>query len=338
MIDRKDIATITVAVFLVVIVVGEITTYGINPYHCGVEVHRDGPTAQYSFDTNVNITYSCVSMDNSSNSVEKYYAYYDEDVASAYYRPDVHDALQYLKTMLVKFGINLLFIDTAELTDIMETEDVSGAIVIATGKLPDTVYTGNSTDPIFGWLSAGGMMYWIGGSFGSEYFDSSLVTHAVADADTLFFGTSDVIRDRVEGDGPVFDDSLVGGSLTDMTHQYYNECTYGVDVSKLTDPYVTTDYNYEGYYATAFVKYHGGSGALVIFGGGLNKYVVGPDVAQPVAQTIASRMTYDTVIIDYVAGGNAKGASGEVQCNSTPTDVFVFLTNGDFIFGRNVRV
>lgn len=339
MFNLRDGPTAVILIFLVIIVVGEVTLYGVNPYHMSVDVTRDGDIATYSFDTNVNITYSCVSMDNSSNTVDTYVAYYDEQYSGAYYRPDVYNSLIYLKQCLAKFSITLEIVGTQELTDIINTPDTSKAIIISTGTLPYTVYAGNAADPIFDWLSAGGYMYWIGSAIGSEYFDENKAKHVVSNPDTLFFGAEGVIRERVdETEGSIFDNSLVSGSITDITHQYYNECTFGVDVTKLITPYVALDYNYEGYHATTFTKYYAGTGTIVVFGGGLNKYMVGPDVAQPVAQTIASRMTYDTILIDHVESRNAKGTTGVIHCASGPTDVFVFVSTGDVVYGKNVRV
>lgn len=332
---RIDIAVIAVAVFLVIIAVGEATIYAANPYHCSVDVRRSGDVADYSFDTNIGVTYTCVSLDNSSNHVNGYLAYYDEDYNDTYYRQDVYRSLSYLKDMLKKYSIDLRFVDTDELTSVISSGNTGDAVIFATGCLPDTIYTGQPSDPIFGWLSAGGYMYWLGPPVGSQYFDPSGAVHNVDKPDGLFFGANDVIR---TSEGTVFDNSIVKGSLTDVTHQYYNECTYGVDVSKLVTPYTALDYSSGGYHAVTFVKYHSGTGTIAVFGGGLNKYVVGADVAQPVAQTIASRTTYDTAVIDYVSGNNAKGASGTVRCTHGATDVYIFLTTGDVVFGRNVTV
>lgn len=335
---KCDYVAVIVAVFIAIVVVGEVSLYGPTYYHCSASIERNGEYADYSFDTNINMSYGVVSLDNSSNTTTGVVAFYDEDVKSANYRPDVKTSLDYLKSYLAKDSIDMGYVDQDELTNLIINEDTSVAIIFATGVLPYTVYTGSSSDPIFTWLAAGGTMYWLGDTIGGTYYDSDIIRHKVEDPDSLFFNNTDVVRVHVQNEGSIYDDTYVEGSIGQITRQYYNECTYGLDVSRLTTSYQMLDYNHEGYHSVVFLKYHSGTGKICVFGGGLNKYSVGGDTAQVVSQTIASRIVYDSVVIDHCFGKNAKNASGSVRVSASPTDVFVFSTTTDVIYGKNVTV
>lgn len=326
-----------IALFLLIIVAGEALIYAVPHHDISAEAIRNGDVAEYSFDTDLNIAYQVVSMDNSTNKTTRYVAFYDENY-TAYYRPDVLPSIEWLQKCMLKNSMELTIVNLEELNTLVLTNDTETAVIFATGILPYSIYKGSPDDPIFQWLENGGMMYWLGNSLGAEYFDENSIKHKVENSDMLFYGSSDVTREHDFKEGSVFNNDMVEGSLSDLTRQYYNECTFGLDVSKLSTEYLTLDYNLEGYYAVTFMKYHSGSGTLVVFGGGLNKYAIGADVAMTVAQTLACRTTYDSTIVDYVYGDNAKGASGTVECLNGDTDVFMFVGTGDLIYGKNITL
>ena len=327
-----------VILFVVIVLAGQFIIYA-GPHHSiSSSVVRDGTDAHYEFDTDLDIAYQVISMDNSSNTTVRYVAFYDENYASIYYRPDVKESIDWLVKCMDKNSLRLELIDLEELNRIVLSCDTTTAVVFATGILPDSIYTGLSSDPIFKWLKEGGMMYWLGSQLGAEYFDEYLQKYSVMDSDTLFYGASDVTRKHQFDEGSIYNNDLIEGSFSAQTRQYYNECTFGLDISKLSTDFMNLDYNYQGYYSVVFLKYHSGIGTLVVFGGDLKKYAIGADVAMTVAQTLACRTTYDSRIIDYVSGDNAKGVSGTVKCDIGPTDVFMFVSTGDLVYGKNVTV
>ena len=324
--DTKKIGVILVAVLLAIIIAGETISYA-NPYYSNFDAERSGNEITYSIDSNLSKDYTAVTMDNGGHyNIERYVAFYDDE----YFTPvkNALDSLKWLKHNLEKFNIDLIIAGIDEVKNVIENIDITTALVFATGTLPKEIYSGNNYDLIFDWLGAGGVMYWMDGRLGETYSEqgaSKLVHVGSSKANMNFFDTDNLFRND---SNPVYNRDLVDNSLTYVLGIFFNECTHGLKTSGLVD-YLSLDYSHEGYSAVTFVKYYNGSGMICNLGGYLNH-----DTAHSVAQTIASGLTYDSVVIDHHSGQISKDPNGKLQGVSGRTDLFIYIGKMSVIGGQ----
>ena len=326
-INANRIGVIMAVAIILIVIPGIVLSYA-NPYYSNFNAERNGATIEYSIDSNLSLDYTAVSLNNGDHySIDRYVAFYDESYASTVNKPLT--GLQWLENNLKKYGIDLQFLEADDVRDLVEDLDTKTALVFATGTLPAEIYRGNATDPIFDWLAAGGVMYWMGGKLGTTYTEHGSNPIKVTNSDNLFFGNSDVIR--VDGNS-VYNRGLVEGSTSDILSIYFNNCTNGIYTDNLTSNFLSLDYYYEGYSATTFVKYHGGDGMICNLGGILNQ-----GFAPDVAKIIKSGLTYDSVVIDHHKGQINKDPKGTLQAASGTTDVFIYIGKMNIIGGEYFR-
>jgi hypothetical protein len=325
------IGMIVLVTFVVVILIGQLISYN-NPYYSNFSVERDGDEARYEIDSNLSFDYTAVSLDNGGlYQIDRYVAFYDDAYPVQGRAEKIRDSLNWLRHDLGKYHVTLDIEKLPEVERIITELDTRTAIVFATGTLPAEIYDGTSDSPLFEWLKAGGVMYWMNGKIGSTYAERGTSTlQEVSDYNMLFFGADDVVRDDIK---TVYARNLIGDSLTDVLSIYFNECTNGVDVSKLITDFLELDYSYEGYSSVAFVKYHNGAGMICNLGGTLDH-----DTAHSVAQVIAPRLTYVSTVVDHHNGQISKDPSGVLQCATGETDVFIFIGTMTVIGGQCFRI
>ena len=343
--DVKKISIITTAVFIAIILAGNVISYA-NPYYSNFNAERNGSEIDYSIDSNLSLDYTAVSMYNGNYNIEQYVAFYDDAYptpadGTAVVTNNGLDSINWLKHNLKKYNIDLIILGAADVADIINSLDTTTALVFATGTLPEEIYSGNSSDSIFDWLKAGGVMYWMNGKIGTTYAErDNPELQEVTDGDSLFFGNSDVVRKE---NNPVKVGNLAKGSLTDALGIYFTYCTDGIDTTKLVSTYLSLDYSYEGYSAitdstatysaVTFVKYYDGAGMICNLGGAMNH-----DSAHMVAQVIAPGLSYDSVLIDYHKGQISKDPAGKLQSAPGKTDVFIFIGKMSVIGGQRFQL
>ena len=326
-IDANRIGVIIIVAMITVILSGAVLSYA-NPYYSNFNAERNGSEIDYSIDSNLSLDYTAVSMYNGNYNIEQYVAFYDESYESL--ANSALTGLQWLQNNLEKYRINLLILEVGDVADIVNNLDTTTALVFATGTLPGEIYRGDASDPIFKWLKAGGVMYWMNGKIGTTYVDKESDPIKVPDADILFFNHELVIR---EGDNTVYNRDLVAGSLTDVLGIYYNEYTNGVYTDRMTGSYLSLDYWWDGYSAVTFVKYHDGDGMICNLGGSLTRHT-----APLVAQVIASGLTYDSALIDYHKGQLGIDPKGTLQSAAGTTDIFIYIGKMNVIGGQCFRL
>jgi hypothetical protein len=325
------IGMIVLVIFIAAILLGQVISYN-TPYYSNFNVERDGDEARYEIDSNLSFNYTATSLDNGGlYQVDRYVAFYDDAYPMQGRTDKIRDSLNWLRHNLGKYHVTLDIERLPEIERIITELDTGTAIVFATGTLPMEIYDGTSDSPLFEWLKAGGVMYWMNGKIGSTYAECGTSNlREVSDYNMLFFGADDVVRDDTN---TVYNRNLMDGSLTDSLKIYFNECTNGIDVGKLTVDFLGLDYSYEGYSSVAFVKYHDGSGMICNLGGTLDH-----DTAHSVAQIIAPKLTYVSTVIDHHEGQISKDPSGILRCAAGETDIFIFIGTMTVIGGQCFRI
>jgi hypothetical protein len=329
--DPVKIGVIILVVFIAVVLLGQLISYN-NPYYSNFNVERDGNDARFNIDSNLSLDYTAVSLDNDNlYQIDRYVAFYDDSYPMPGRKDKTLDSLNWLKHNLEKYRVALHIEKIPEIVKVVTELDTKTALIFATGTLPAEIYDGTSSSPLFEWLKAGGVMYWMNGKIGNTYAEQGMSKlQNVLDPDILFFGIGDVVR---KDTGNVYARNLTDDSLTDVLKIYFNECTNGVDLGKLTSDSLGLDYTYENYSSVAFVKYHDGAGMICNLGGTLDH-----DTAHSVAQTIAPCLTYSSTVVDHHNGRIGKDPSGMLQCAVGETDIFIFIGIMSVIGGQCFRV
>ena len=134
----------------------------------------------------------------------------------------------------------------------------------------------------------------------------------------------------------VFTKNLVDGSLTYRLGIYYGETTNGVDCSLLASPYLALDYNDGVYSAVTLVKYIGGEGLIGVFGGNLKYEAVPTSAIASVAQTIVSKLSYDTIALDYATASGSDTIT--LECGGGFSYVFMFVDRVNAVWAKTIAI
>jgi hypothetical protein len=345
-----------VAILVAFMVIGEVYIYTLNNseyYSATFTADSEGVT--YRVASNGSDEYSVVVMDSGSfRSCESVYIYYDESYATNYnknvFQPigsktlDQNYYLTQLKEQLGYRGVNnddlsnnasaIVFVNATELevalkSDISNSSCNKGLVVIS-GALPDTVYTGNSTDTVLSWIESGGTLYWAGSLIGSCYATKTELVD-VSDYQMLFFGveclntgTTDIAHTEINDNG-------LRSSLSIMN----NSVLYGVDTSKLTSENLAIGFSEGGYSSISLVKH--GSGMICVFGGDYSN-----NQRADMAQVIASHVCYCSKIVGAASGvvtrGSVTGTVPIAISNGTYYECYVYYGGYYTVFGRSESI
>ena len=333
----KPIVVIAVAL-IAVMLMGQVvlSTSSSSDYFFSVSV--DGDDATYTISSKVPKEYALAVNDLGTYSVvDSVTIYYDvsrpciaqsSTVAVGSMPLSQESYKDYLVTLLKSQGIeDIRFIDAAGLREHMiQPADPSDALVVLSGVLPDTVYTGAFSDPVFSWLADGGRLYWIGSEIGSCYSTSGGGVVPVSSNQKLFFGVDCInphaeskVLDEVEGD--VYRSAL---SLIN------NDVRYGLDTDAITDrPTLSMGYTDGVYDSVSLVQY--GEGMVCVFGG---DYSV--DQIRDVSKVIASSISPVTVSVDVVYGDVNGTVAGTFTFTGGNMSAYVCLGGIWSVYGKAV--
>lgn len=327
-------ALLIVAIFASIILIGQSMIYVANPYHCDMHVERIGSEVEVQIDTNYSLGYTINSLRTDSMSyIESYAIFYDESYPVNGDLAAILDAIKRLQLCFSNDNTPTSIINATDLQKMMSDGKKSTAILFMTGTLPEDVYNGSSSSLILTWLENGGIMYWLHGKLGTSYAQRDGELKYVEDSDQLFFGNNNVINGFTDH---VFTKNLVDDSLTYRLGIYYGETTNGVDCSRLTSPYLALDYNDGTYSAVTLIKYFNGDGIIGVFGGELKYEGVPTSSMASVAQTIVSKLSYDTTLIDYRTGsGNDKIT---MDCGDGFSYIFMYVDRVNAIWAKTLPV
>lgn len=327
---RTRNALAVIAVFVAVMMIGQAMIYVASPYHCDMTAERDGSSVDVTVDTNYSLGYTINSLrTDSMRDVTSYAVYCDDSYPVKGDRAVILDAIKRLRLCFSNDNCTLSTIDATGLQDLMSHRDTTTAVLFMTGTLPEEIYDGRASSPIFEWLADGGVMYWLHEKLGATYVERNGRIVDVEDPDGLFFGNSDVIN---PSGGQVFTKNLVDGSLTDKLGIYYGETTNGVDCSLLASPYLALDYNDGTYSAVTLVRYIGGDGVIGVFGGNLKYEAVPTSAMASVAQTIVSKLSYDTILVDHTTASGSGTVT--LDCGGGFSYVFMFVDRVNAVWAK----
>lgn len=329
--NRRIVAVI--ALFFVVCIAGQAIVYGGDAYRFDAVAEFGENNVMVDIDTNYALEYSILSLRSDSTfGVSSYAIWCDEAYPVIGDLDAIRDCIHRLQLYFTNSNSSLDIITTDELTRIVASGDTSTAVLFITGTLPSSIYTGNQSDPIFDWLAVGGVMYWLSEKIGHSYAEKGLPhTTQVYGSDILFFGATDVVRAE---SNEVYTRNIESGSVTSKLGIYYGEVTNGIDCSRLTTPYLALDCNDGTYSAATFIQYHGGTGAVCVFGGHIKHEDVPTSVMASVTQAVVSGVSYDTMILDNRTG------SGDASFNLHSDDssyVYVYVGEMNTIWAKCLK-
>ena len=324
---RSDKPIIAIAVVLIaVILVGEVVVYTSDYTDYGADARMEDGDIVYEVSADGSKVYSVVVSDNGSRQdMQRLYVYYDPAYASNYEDVDVSIGaqpldqeyyLQQVMSQLESRGIDFAeYVDAEQLAEALASDMESGAcsgsgLVVISGALPDTVYTGNEGDAILRWLDAGGNLYWLGNLLGACYATTDGLVGVEGDYQSLFFGA----RCLNEGDTGTAYSEVESNGYTHALSLQSNNVRYGVDASRLPGDRASLSIGFteDGYSSITFVQK--GAGSVCVIGGDYSNYQRN-DLVMVLASGLGPESTLVEVREGSVSNGTAtgriEGAEGE---------------------------
>ncbi len=315
---RTDRALVAVAVAVIAIVLaGEVIVYtsDYTNYSADASIGSDG-NIHYSVSATGSKTYTAVSLDNGSHDVvEKVYIYYDATYKACYEKVyvaigarelDQEYYVEQLAPTLRYRNINdVSILNAEELADRLKAESDAGnvrtGLICISGAFPDTVYTGDSSDLIFQWMSAGGSLYWAGNFIG-KYSASQTDLREIDGYQKLFFSADDCLYG---GDKYVAYDEVSSNGFAKTLSLMNNNVRYSVDCSLLPDTQKSLQIGFQkdGFASISLVSF--GKGMMCILAGDYSN-----NQRYDMAQTICSGLGPESSIIDSATGTVTRGSTG----------------------------
>ncbi len=328
----KALVAIAIAVIAIVIA-GEVVVYTADytSYSADASIGSDG-TVGYTVSASGSKTYTAVSLDNGSHDVVgKLYIYYDESYKACY--EDVYVAIgakeldqkyyvdQLAPTLRYRNISNVTVLNATELAEKLEAEAKSGnvksGLVCLSGALPDTVYTGFAGDTIFGWMSEGGSLYWVGNVIG-KYSASQESLKEVDGYQTLFFGTEGCLFD---GESGVAYDEVGSNGFTKTLSLMNNNVRYGVNCDLLPEHRESLQLGFQsdGFSSISLISF--GEGMMCIMGGDYSN-----NQRYDLAQIISSGLGPESEIVDSANGTVTRGStSGTLRASGENPYAFIYI-------------
>ena len=165
-------------VLCAIVIVGEMYAYLPNDYGYGSSAEYSDGSIDYTVENRGSDEFDAILLDNGGyTAVDTVYVYYDPDYVSAvnedvpvevgaqkmtqeYYIDQVVKVLEYRGCK------NIIMVDAERLADVLAGDlanaCVGKGLVMASGAIPDTVFSGSESDIIVRWAEAGGSLYWVG--------------------------------------------------------------------------------------------------------------------------------------------------------------------------------
>lgn len=331
--DRKLMAF--VALIVMVIIAGEAYIY-CNDWNDMYDVRFSENAV--TIEANSSAIYDIVSIDNgdmdrSSKTVLYFDPSYGERLDKTHHATGgTYLSQEYyisqLRIQLGYRGTDTVTMNAEELREMMSGSVAAGrcdqSVIMVSGAIPDTVYSGRESDLVVEWLGMGGRLYWAGGIIG-QYSSSSdgTVEDLGADRQSLFLGA--VCQNPEETYGleetdPDWKDALCLAG---------NGTMYAINPAKVASalPMGFTD----GTHSSICLVGHG-SGMICILGG-----VLSNDQRSDMAQIVSSGATYASVLVDHIHGSVTRTAVTEtVNIGDSPGNIVIYAYLGGYftVYGR----
>ncbi|MCQ2079412.1 MAG: hypothetical protein MJZ38_05075 [archaeon] len=322
-----------------VVVAGEYVTYG-NVFHYDSSADATGDYSIYDSGTH---RYDAILSDNGAFvSATKFYVYYDEGYGSVVHDVQVEVGAKaltqdYFLSQLVNnlryYSVtDVTYVNATQLADVVSDLSSAGAcgLVVASGALPRTVYSGSSTDPLLAWVHAGGKLYWVGESIGRYVGNADGTKETIPGGESLFTGVAGCLNETT-GSGRAYSE-VTSNQYRSALSLKNNNVKYAVDSSALTVPHLQIGYLDGTYSSTTLLK--SGDGMVCIVAGDYSN-----NQRMDLATVIASGLGPSSVMIDHVSGtvarGTVHGAFTGVPAVHGELGVFLYL-GGDFsVYGKS---
>lgn len=331
---------------LAVVVIGEAVVYTSDYTDYSADASLSDGILDYTVSADGSKVYSVVvSDDGGFTGIDRLYLYYDETYPSDYEAVDADvgapkfDQLYYLEQVagLLEFrGISdVRFVNAAELGAALQSDIENGTcrgtgLVVVSGALPDTVYKGNGDDPVFGWMNAGGSLYWAGNALGMNYATPEGLV-PVDDYMDLFFGGDCLYT----GDENKAYQEVSSNGYTKALSLMNNDVRYGVNPSMVGGDRACLGIGFEsdkGYTSICMVQQ--GEGMVCVFGGQLSNFQ-----RYDMAQVIAAGLGPESELLEVVDGSVTRGSvSGTIE-GLTGSDVSAYIYLGGYypVYGKLFR-
>lgn len=303
---------VVTAAIIAAILIGEVYIYtfdGDSTYSASTSMSSDG--AEYRVGSGISSVYDIVVSDNGVfSAATEYYVYYDDSYADAL--EDVWHATggkvldqgYYVSQMLHQLdnrGVCATVLNASELRDmVLSGNETSKALVVVSGALPGTVYSGNAADPIVQWINDGGRLYWAGNLLGA--FISSADGIATAEGyEELFFGSGTLNGSDKEKAYEEISDNGYLSALSLMS----NSIKYSLNPDALSVPHLAIGYS-DGVYSSVVLAQYG-SGMICVVGGDYSN-----NQRADLVQIISSHLCYRSVLVGYDGGEVTRGTESGV--------------------------
>ena len=196
----------TILIFICVAVIASVligqALLVASPYRCSINGDLTEDGAVYDIESNLHSNYAAMTFDSEFDyGLTEFVICYDYSHRWLCTDKKIGEAIEYLKWSLERCSVSVSVLTTDDIVRLMNENISNGSfnvgIIFVTGSLPWEIYDGSADSLIFDWLSFGGVMYWGNGTIG-KYLSlaegEDLVE--VNDHNELFFGESNVIRDK----------------------------------------------------------------------------------------------------------------------------------------------
>ncbi len=334
--DRKLV--LTAAIVVAIILAGEAYVC-LNDWDgmYGVGFSEDGDSVSVSIKSGGSKVYDIVAIGNGSFSpASEVILYYDpgqgEMLDETWHATGGKDLDQeyYISQLAVQLkirGVDARIVDATGLKEMMETalsgEGCDQAVFMASGALPDTVYSGDPSDTVVRWLSEGGRLYWAGNILGAYISSSDGTVRQAGDGYRgLFFAEGIQNTNETYGLTPVD-----GNPWREALCLAGNGTAYGLDASKLEGA-LSAGYTDGTYSSVCLVGY--GKGMVCVFGG-----VLSNDQRSDVAQVIASGLSNGSTLLSHIEGTATRTTVVEtVDSKGTGGNISVYAYIGGYFTVR----
>lgn len=324
-----------------VLVIGEVIVYTSDYTNYSADIFMERDIVTFNISSNGAKPYTALVLDNGwYGPIDRLYIYLDTSYPLNYKNVDVSIGAHALnQEYYVKQIINLLkprgftdimILNAAELTGALKGDLGSRAcgtagLLVVSGALPDTVYTGSENDTILEWISAGGRLYWVGSLIGSCYASHDEL-HPVNGYQEFLFGAECLNTFDVSTVYEEVSDNVLTSALSLQN----NDIRYGVDVSRLPEGTDNLEIGFtsSGYVSIAVVQHE--SGMIYVFGGDYSHYQI-----YDVVQTIAAGVGLQTEVKGLTEGSvNGRTSISVEGIEGTNISAYVYLGGYYPVFGK----
>ena len=341
--DRSELPLVMVAVaILAVLVAGELIVVTSDGSQYSASAAFDGSHLEYEVSAKGSKVYTVVVSDNGGyGDLGRLFIYYDpsyeEDLQEAVVAVgarslDQEYQLKQIEAALKYRGVTVDgWLDAEGLGRTMDEgfpSDRPDGVIVVSGSLPSTVYSGHSDDKVIGWLEEGGRLFWAGARLGETYSTTERIV-AVPGGQSLFLGA-----ECLNPTGVSSALSEVAGGSKEILSLTNNEVLYAVNPSLLSEGRRSTVMGFTDGTYCSIASVSVGKGAVCIYGGDLSN-----NQRNDIAQTIAMGIVPGTTVVAYDEGTVTRGTvEGSIEVSGTGFRVYIYLGGYYPVYGTSVTL